>query len=200
MRDLLSGLNKKKTSERDTEKMCEVNTYTRATIPDRVKNLIRGQFRQTCKAQVVKRHGVETLETTDIFVVSTRSGGALRSKGARDQVCGFAMIRIEPDHLYVQILCANKPPGTGRLIMDAVEEIAERRGKNLIKLTSLDTAIGFYKKLGYTERYNDCSPREREVRIGSMAHGFRMSKCTSRGGGRRASRPVRRTSVRKSRR
>ena len=160
--------------------MCDINTNTRASIPVRVKNLIRGQFRQTCKAQVLKRHGVETLELTDIFVVSTRSGGALRSRGARDQLCGFAMIRIEPDHLYVQILCANKPPGTGRLIMEAVEEIAEQRGKNMIKLTSLDTAIGFYKKLGYTERYNDCSPREREVRIGSVAHGFRMSKCTSR--------------------
>lgn len=157
--------------------MCHLKVYDQTNIPAKVRALLIAQLKETCRREIPTAYGNEVVDAADLFVVSTRSAGTLRSRTTRTQFCGFAAVQEKEDHLYVQLLCANNSPGTGRAVLEKVEELGKERGKNLIKLKALGAVIGFYRKLGYTERSNACNTTRAEGRVGDKTSGFRMSKC-----------------------
>ena len=64
----------------------------------------------------------------------------------------FAVVQLQPFHgggkeLYVDVVCAR--PGNGSKMLASIEELAVTMGCSRVKLEPVETAVGFYKKVGY---------------------------------------------------
>ena len=53
------------------------------------------------------------------------------------------------NYMYINIICSRKFSSTGKHMLLAAENVALRRGLSFTALSSLFTAIGFYKTMGY---------------------------------------------------
>ena len=71
-------------------------------------------------------------------------------------IAGVIDIVEEKDDLLVDMLAKNilvKAEKVGSRLLTFAEELAKVKGKKIVKLEALDTAEGFYKKMGYKELY-----------------------------------------------
>nr|WP_280956836.1 GNAT family N-acetyltransferase [Acidianus hospitalis] len=71
-------------------------------------------------------------------------------------IAGVIDIVENNDSLLIDMLARNilvKAEKVGSRLLDFAEYLAKIKGKKLIKLEALDTAIEFYKKMGYKEVY-----------------------------------------------
>ena len=94
------------------------------------------------------------LENADIVILSSSiNTNKTRSKQLSKRLCGFSILSIKKDYLYVSIICAL--PGVGGKMIKFVEKVALQMKKKKIKLDSLDAPIGFYLKNGYTFNRGD---------------------------------------------
>jgi len=71
-------------------------------------------------------------------------------------IAGVIDIVEKEDSLLIDMLARNtlvKAEKVGSRLLDFAEYLAKIKGKKLVKLEALNTAIGFYKKMGYKEVY-----------------------------------------------
>lgn len=71
-------------------------------------------------------------------------------------VAGVIDIVESEDYLLVDMLARNilvRAENVGSRLLGFAEHLAKIKGKKLVKLEALDTAVGFYKKMGYKEVY-----------------------------------------------
>jgi GNAT superfamily N-acetyltransferase len=71
-------------------------------------------------------------------------------------IAGVIDIVEKEDNLLIDMLARNtlvKAEKVGSRLLDFAEYLAKIKGKKLVKLEALNTAIGFYKKMGYKEVY-----------------------------------------------
>jgi len=64
--------------------------------------------------------------------------------------CGLAIYTLQPDYIFVDLLCSDCP-GTGRLFIGEFVRIAREAGKPFVRLFSIKEAIGFYTKMGFAQ-------------------------------------------------
>ena len=68
----------------------------------------------------------------------------------------FALLNVRGKTLYVDILCTSKASRDankryGEAMLKGIESYGKANGFERVELDSLDTAVGFYKKMGYTQ-------------------------------------------------
>lgn len=73
---------------------------------------------------------------------------AIDSPRGFQPVVGIAICDLRPSSVHVEILCSIKK-GVGSQLMKRVERVAEDMGWMGVNLLSTESAVNFYKKLGY---------------------------------------------------
>ena len=73
----------------------------------------------------------------------------------------FAVVQLQSDHrggkeMYVEVICSR--PGNGAKMLGSVEELAFTMGCSRVKLEPVDSAVGFYKKVGYVWGEGNTNP------------------------------------------
>ncbi|BDC19512.1 GNAT family N-acetyltransferase [Acidianus sp. HS-5] len=71
-------------------------------------------------------------------------------------IAGVIDIIEENESLLVDMLARNiliNAEKVGSRLLGFAEDLAKNKGKKTVKLEALDTAVGFYKKMGYKEIY-----------------------------------------------
>ncbi|WP_141432766.1 GNAT family N-acetyltransferase [Bacillus sp. 03113] len=66
--------------------------------------------------------------------------------------CGAGRLRVFPSYAKVERICilpSNRKGGSGKAIMNKIEEYAKEQNISILKLNAQSHAIPFYKKLGY---------------------------------------------------
>ena len=127
----------------------------RGTYTPRIAHLLRAHarhFRQT--GQVCNRG--------EVLVIAYENGDRARA-------VGVALCTTRPAwstrSLEVQYICARTAGGgAGRAVMEFVESYARRSRKRQVVLLSVDTARGFYEKLGYVRSDGDRRMHQRRRR------------------------------------
>lgn len=61
---------------------------------------------------------------------------------------GFALLTTRPQSIYVNLICAKN--GFGKLLIDAISCICVNISKPTIELDSVESAVEFYKSVGFT--------------------------------------------------
>ncbi len=71
-----------------------------------------------------------------------------------DRIFGIMTVSIRDDYASIEMLGRNSlvvPKGSGRVLVQVAENIAHDLGKKEVRLDSLDTAVDFYRQLGYEQ-------------------------------------------------
>ncbi len=71
-------------------------------------------------------------------------------------IAGVIDIIEDSESLMIDMLARNilvNAEKVGSRLLNFAEDLAKIKGKKIVKLEALDTAIGFYKKMGYREIY-----------------------------------------------
>ena len=73
-------------------------------------------------------------------------------RAVNHRTLAFAVVQLQSDHrggkeLYVDVVCSR--PGNGAKMLSSIEELAVTMGCSRVKLEPVDSAVGFYKKVGY---------------------------------------------------
>ncbi len=71
-----------------------------------------------------------------------------------DRIFGIMTLRIRDDFVSIEMLARNSlviPKGSGRVLVQVAENIARDLGKHGVRLDSKDTAVSFYRQLGYRQ-------------------------------------------------
>ena len=74
-------------------------------------------------------------------------------------IFGFALLNFDEinNSIYIDVICSHVGiKGAGDILINAVEEIGRRLFMTDIHLTSVKTAISFYKKYGYKQTNKSC--------------------------------------------
>jgi ribosomal protein S18 acetylase RimI-like enzyme len=74
-------------------------------------------------------------------------------------IFGFALIKFdeETNSIYIDVICSHTGiKGAGDILINEIEEISRRLFIEKIRLTSVDTAISFYEKYGFTKIESLC--------------------------------------------
>lgn len=101
--------------------------------------------------------------STDIVVVSRTSVRQTRSSNA---IQGFALVKVKPDHLYIDVLCAK---GGGLLLIDRVESLARKMNKPYLMLNALPSVINLYKtKRGFVHSEKQCTENNQVKQLGNI--------------------------------
>jgi hypothetical protein len=72
---------------------------------------------------------------------------------SQHKLLGIVALILEDDKMHIETICTNTKSvsGAGRFLMDTVNYIGSRLGKNKITLDAVDQAIPFYEKLNFTK-------------------------------------------------
>lgn len=115
-------------------------------IEDALKSLRNGKL-----CGILSTYAEDSLKSADIVLLAYNSEGVVK---------GLAGINERRDHLYVSIICnvmgkKNRGEGyaPGRGLLDLLKKIAVKKKKNLT-LSSVDSAINYYKRFGFKQRPN----------------------------------------------
>jgi hypothetical protein len=112
-----------------------------------ISEILEWSGENLCKT-ISKDYILEELESTDIVLLSASvTNNKTRSKQLSKKLCGFVLIKIRKDHLYISVICGL--PGIGGKLIKKTETLAKKMNKKKIKLDSMDAPIGFYLKNGY---------------------------------------------------
>jgi hypothetical protein len=87
----------------------------------------------------------------DILLEPDRDFGGKSFLEARQpdaKLCGIAIYRLEPDHIFVELLCSDCK-GTGTQMLAELSRLARDAGKPVVRLFSTISARGFYIKSGF---------------------------------------------------
>jgi hypothetical protein len=90
------------------------------------------------------------------------------------KLLGMIALILEDDNMHIETICTNTKSvsGAGRFLMDTVNYIGSRLGKNKITLDAIDQAIPFYEKLNFTSGEKDfeknTTPMEIEIKPVSL--------------------------------
>ena len=93
-------------------------------------------------------------ETVEDVIEAMNQGGAILAWEGSEAV-GSARYRLEPDFLYVgrvSVLPAHRGKGIAKALMQYMEEVARRRGRNELQVAvrmSLPSNVRLYQGLGY---------------------------------------------------
>ena len=156
---------------------CVLHSYSQRTLPDYIRALLHGQFVANCRGHVnYVGYGRRAIKTADLIIVSTRKAGdTLRSGRHRVELCGFALLKIHENELYVDIVCSSHRQG--RVLLQEAERKGRAMGKPLIKLSALPHVVSYYARLGYLESDNACDASRPIRRSGNEWDGYRMTRC-----------------------
>lgn len=132
------------------------------------------------RGQTISIHSAET----DYLLLLYDSDGFF-SEESNVSFSAFALLQVRGKSLYVDILCTSEESRKsgkryGDAMLKAIESYGKTSGFDAIELDSLDTAFGFYKKMGYTE-------------VGEGVDGTIMRKSLKTGGGRLRLKTLRRS-------
>ena len=93
---------------------------------------------------------------------------------SQHKLLGMVALILEDDKMHIETICTNTKSvsGAGRFLMDTVNYIGSRLGKNKITLDAVDQAIPFYEKLNFTSGEKDVekntTPMEIEIKPVSL--------------------------------
>jgi hypothetical protein len=156
-----------------------IRLYSKQTLPANVFDLIKGQLAEHCRGKVKYDWAVagkqNALSRATYVIVSTRQAVTIRGGKKAMKVLGFALITVRANSLHVDAVCS--ADRKGRAIMERVESRGRFLKKELIELSTPLSAMGFFKKLGYSERDNACSWRSKHERQATRKNRSRLSKC-----------------------
>ena len=94
---------------------------------------------------------------------------------SQNKLLGMVALNLEDDKIHIETICTNTKSvsGAGRFLMDTVNYIGTRVGKNKITLDAVDQAIPFYEKLNFTKTgekdvEKNTTPMEIEIKSVSL--------------------------------
>lgn len=132
--------------------------------------------RQLCKFKIGSDFVQNSILNCDYLIIQIRKPSIQTRANSGIIIRGFATAyaKLFPGTLYLDLLCS--PDKAGALILEETENLAVQLKLPLLKLSALPEVIGFYRKKGYRHKDNACK-RERELKVGTNTHGYRMTKC-----------------------
>lgn len=158
---------------------CEIRVFSKAQgqITPEVIGWVQANLADQCGGDVVGSWArAESIPFADYFIVALRPTVGLRSGASGHAVCGFGILKDSSrEEMYLDVLCSSQRYG-GRILAFA-EQLARGKGKQRMRLSSLEKPLGFYAKNHYREVDDACNPASKEYRKGNRIDGFRMTKC-----------------------
>jgi hypothetical protein len=128
-----------------------------------------------------KNHQATSLWEKTQFTACANMAGAIRSeldpswfstrsiyvcKDHTNTIQAFMSVDLSPNEVYIAYLVTNpknirsslndhevgKVKGAGTALLQMAEKIAQETGRGTVKLTPLESAVSFYKKMGFVEQ------------------------------------------------
>ena len=168
-----------------------IDMYTRDNVPANVLRLIRGYHSSLCQGQVSKSYTTGQIKKTksDLYFVSVRHVGNLRSSAKRTKLMGFLLAQHRGTSLYIDVVCARQ--GHGGRLFKAAKKYALTHDKKTMSLSSLQVARTYWKKQQFQDvpASQVCRKQITLKKKGNEQHGFRMSLCLRPPAGQRVSQP-----------
>lgn len=107
-----------------------------------------------CKG-VNKEYVTESFDKVDAVIVIGSSMNILPN----GNIYGFALIQFDEikNLLYIDLICSHTGiRGAGIKMMKEIEKICNKLMMDVIKLTSIESAISFYEKYGFVKKTSSC--------------------------------------------
>jgi predicted GNAT family N-acyltransferase len=107
-----------------------------------------------CKG-VNKEYVMESFDKVDAVIVIGSSMNILPN----GNIYGFALIQFDEmkNLLYIDLICShNGIRGAGIKMLKEIEKVCNKLMMDIIKLTSIESAIPFYEKYGFVKKTSSC--------------------------------------------
>lgn len=134
-----------------TPKDCRLKIWPYKDTPSHViATLHLEQEHNMCKNGINPDYFTEVLTTsTDYVLVSARIGS-----DNSVLLCGFALLQVKGSDLYIPLICANGPRGTGTKMLVRIADFARNHGFARVTLSAVDSALSFYERNGFERDFS----------------------------------------------
>lgn len=68
-------------------------------------------------------------------------------------ICGFALLQQQDTSLYIHLICADGPKGTGTKLLVRIFDFAREQGLTSVRLSAIDSARTFYERHGFNHTF-----------------------------------------------
>ena len=81
------------------------------------------------------------------------------------KIHGILALNPTDDKIHIEIVCTNKQQYKyiGTFLLEVVNEVGNKLGKNIISLDAVEQAIPFYEKMGFTKIVNNTTPMHKPI-------------------------------------
>ena len=157
-----------------------IRMFTKQTVPEKTIRQIRTYHSSLCKNKVSRTYtsGQLRRKSIDVYFVSLRDAGKLRSSTRREELMGFLLAEHQKNSLYIHVVCARR--GHGGRLFEAAKKYALAQKKKTMSLSSVKNARAYWKRLHFEDlptAYVCGSTNNKHRIVGSDEHGYRMSLC-----------------------
>lgn len=126
-------------------------------------NSFKKQSFQVCQKMISKEYTtsmfdqIEDLESNFMIIIFDNSTPhVLRSREIEvNTMMAFCVCNVKQDTVYIELICSRPKTGLGKKLINYVYEYARLNNKLSVTLSSVDTAMTFYKKLGFKKSHSD---------------------------------------------
>jgi hypothetical protein len=116
---------------------------------------IKSHTATICKSQVSHRYVLtHSLKHSDGILVGMNVSSKTRSLTPFLKIEGFVIFQLQPNALYVDVICARK---AGKVLLSNAYKFAKDMGKKYIVLNALPHVVNFYKSEGFVHAEYKCS-------------------------------------------